>query len=82
MRSQRDAVTVEIRQPRKVPTCLAFGSSSVSCSPHVTKRTKSEKSQRKADELEKRLDDRPKENEKKPTEREQPDRADIDSIRH
>jgi hypothetical protein len=47
-----------------------------------TKRTKSEKSQRKADELEKRLDDRPEENEKKEVEREEPHRADADSIKH
>jgi len=45
-----------------------------------TKRTKSEKSQRKADELEKRLDDRPDENEKKEVER--GGSADVDSIKH
>jgi hypothetical protein len=47
-----------------------------------TKHTKSEKSQRKADELEERLDDRPEENEKKEVGREDSSRADIDSIRH
>jgi len=46
------------------------------------KHTKSEKAQRKADELEKRLDDRPDENQKKEVEREEPSGPDIDSVRH
>jgi hypothetical protein len=45
------------------------------------KHTKSEKAQ-KADELEKRQNVPPEENETKPIEREEPSRADIDSVRH
>ena len=47
-----------------------------------TKRTKADKSQRKADELEKRFDDRPDKSEEKEVERGESDRADIDSIKH
>jgi hypothetical protein len=47
-----------------------------------TKRTKSEKPPRKADELEKRLDDWPYESVKKEVERDQPDQADIDAVKH
>jgi len=50
---------------------LAFGSSLCHAFRMSTKRTKSEKSQRKADKLEERLDDQPDENEKKEVEREE-----------
>jgi hypothetical protein len=81
MRSQIDAVTVDgpatqIRDvSRSAPAfCHALRMS--------TKHTKSEKSQRKADELEERLDDQPEANEKKEVQREEPSRADIDTVRH
>jgi hypothetical protein len=62
--------------------CIAFGSGLCHAFWMSTKRTKSEKSQRKADELEKRQDGLPDDNEKKPVEREELKRADIDGVRH
>ena len=75
-------IEAKYNERRTGTVLLAFGSDLCHALRMSTKRTKSEKSQRKADELEKRLDDRPEEHEEKEAERENASRADIDSIRH